>query len=129
MTKQILGHIDCPSCGTAKAMRITPDKNGAPFGFCEDGCGQQLRVGGNSRRVRLFVARFPWAAMPVTVTVQETAPAAAPVPPAAPAPAARAPAAAPAPVAKPAAPAAPAKVPAKARASWFTPVMGVAANG
>jgi hypothetical protein len=57
-------------------MRITHDKNGEPFGFCEAECGQQLRVGGDKRRVRAFVARYPWAAgepvtgtEPVTVTV------------------------------------------------------------
>lgn len=60
--KAVLGYIDCPACGTAKGMRITPDKNGDPFGFCEAECGQQLRVGGDKRRVRSFVARYPWAA-------------------------------------------------------------------
>lgn len=78
-TREILGHIDCPTCGTAKGMRITADKNGEPFGFCEANCGQQLRVGGDKRRVRDFVARHPWAApvteqpaatKPVTVTEQ-----------------------------------------------------------
>ena len=59
--KQILGHIDCPTCGTAKGMRLTPDNNGDPFGFCEANCGQQLRIGGDKRRVRDFVARHPWA--------------------------------------------------------------------
>lgn len=82
--KAVLGHIDCPACGTVKGMRITPDKNGDPFGFCEAECGQQLRVGGDKRRVRSFVARYPWAAgeavqvepaKPVTVKVAETAPA------------------------------------------------------
>jgi hypothetical protein len=49
-------------------MRITQDKNGDPFGFCEAECGQQLRVGGDKRRVRAFVALYPWAAgEPVTV--------------------------------------------------------------
>lgn len=65
-TRDILGHIDCPTCGTAKGMRITADKNGDPFGFCEANCGQQLRVGGDKRRVRDFVARHPWAAAPGT---------------------------------------------------------------
>lgn len=72
-------------------MRITLDKNGHPFGFCEAECGQQLRVGGDKRRVKAFVARYPWAAgeavqdapaepaKPVTVTVAETAPAPEPV--------------------------------------------------
>lgn len=60
--KEILGHIDCPSCGTAKGMRVTHDKNGEPFGYCEAECGQQLRVGGDRYRVKAFLARFPWAA-------------------------------------------------------------------
>jgi hypothetical protein len=66
--KSILGHIDCPACGAPKGMRITHDKNEEPFGFCEAECGQQLRIGGNPRRVRLFVARHAWAAKPVPVT-------------------------------------------------------------
>ncbi len=78
--KVVLGHIDCPSCGTKGGMRITLDKNGDPFGFCEAECGQQLRVGGDKRRVRSFVARYPWAAgeavqaepaKPVTVAAPE----------------------------------------------------------
>lgn len=92
MTKAVLGHIDCPSCGTAHGMRITMDKNGEPFGFCEAECGQQLRVGGDKRRVKAFVARYPWAAgeavpdapkapeKPVTVKAPAAAPAPEPVP-------------------------------------------------
>lgn len=74
MQKPTLGHIDCPSCGKAQGMRITHDKNGDPFGFCEDGCGQQLRVGGSPMRVRAFVKRYPFAAksaQPVPVTEPE----------------------------------------------------------
>jgi hypothetical protein len=67
MQKTILGHITCPTCG--EKMRITHDKNLEPFGYCEDGCGQQLRVGGNPARVREFVKRYQWAGKkPVTVT-------------------------------------------------------------
>lgn len=62
--KTILGHIDCPVCKTPGGMRITLDKNGEPFGFCEAECNQQLRVGGNARRVSLFVKHYPWAAKP-----------------------------------------------------------------
>jgi hypothetical protein len=82
MQKIALGHIDCPTCGTAKAMRITHDKNGDPFGFCEDGCGQQLRIGGSPMRVRAFVARYPFAAKGATapVTVTENPAPAVPVP-------------------------------------------------
>lgn len=60
--RDILGHIDCPTCGTAAGMRITHDKNGDPFGYCEAECGQQLRVGGDRYRIKAFLARFPWAA-------------------------------------------------------------------
>lgn len=89
--KQILGHIDCPTCGTAHGMRVTLDKNGEPFAFCEAECNQQLRIGGNARRVRKFVERYPWAAG------KAEAPAPAPAPVTAPAPApAKAPAPAPA---------------------------------
>lgn len=131
MTKTILGHIDCPTCGTVKGMRITLDKNEHPFGFCEAECGQQLRVGGDLRRVRQFVERYPWAAaIPVTVTepLQEPAPVPAP---AAPRPAAPAPAPAPRPAAKPVSkPAAPAPTPAPApKAGFWTPIMGARANG
>lgn len=68
--KKIFGHIDCPTCGTAKGMRITHDKNGHPFGYCEAECNQQMRIGGDARRVRKFLERFPWAAgaEPVTDT-------------------------------------------------------------
>lgn len=72
--RAILGHIDCPTCGTAGGMRVTHDKNGEPFGYCEAECGQQLRVGGDRRRVAAFVARHAWAtkaAEPVTVTEQK----------------------------------------------------------
>lgn len=40
-------------------MRITEDKNGDPFGYCEANCGQQLRIGGDKRRVRDFFQRYP----------------------------------------------------------------------
>lgn len=43
-------------------MRVTLDKNGDPFGYCEAECSQQMRIGGDARRVRKFLARFPWAA-------------------------------------------------------------------
>lgn len=86
--REVLGHIDCPSCGTSKGMRITHDKNGHPFGYCEAECSQQLRIGGDLRRVRKFVARYPWAAAPGTDTgapsaaapVTEPKPAPKPVP-------------------------------------------------
>lgn len=67
--RDVLGHIDCPACGTPGGMRITHDKNGEPFGYCEASCNQQLRIGGSRYRVAQFVARYPWAGGPsVTVT-------------------------------------------------------------
>ncbi len=79
MTKIILGHIDCPTCGTAKGLRITHDKNGDPFGFCEATCNQQIRIGGDKRRVAAFLARHPWAAPAAAAApVTDTAPAAPP---------------------------------------------------
>ncbi len=102
--KKIFGHIDCPTCGTAKGMRITHDKNGHPFGYCEAECNQQMRIGGDARRVRKFLERFPWAAG----TTEEKTPAPAP---------AAAPAAAPVPEPKAAAPKAPAKAAAKPRSA------------
>lgn len=80
MQKPALGHIDCPTCGAAKGMRITHDKNGHPFGFCEEGCGQQLRTGPSPMRVREFIKRYPFAA-------KAAQPAPAPAPEPAPAPA------------------------------------------
>lgn len=81
--KTILGHIDCPTCGTKAGMRITHDKNGEPFGYCEAECNQQMRIGGDKRRVKAFVARFPWAmppAVPATAPAPEAKPAPAPAP-------------------------------------------------
>ncbi len=74
--KPILGHITCPCCGQADAMAVKADKNGDPFGHCEE-CAGQLRVGGKPGRVRKFLRLYPWAAgeaapvVPVTVTVTE----------------------------------------------------------
>ncbi len=75
--KPALGHIDCPTCGMVGAMRITHDKNGDPFGYCEANCGQQMRIGGDKRRVRDFLSRFPQFA-----PAAEPAPAAPAAPPA-----------------------------------------------
>ncbi len=91
---EILGYIDCPTCGTDDGMRITRDKNGHPFGWCEKSCGQQLRVGPDPRRVRDFFKLYPQltgrtdepatakparsAPAPVTETIIPPAPAAAP---------------------------------------------------
>lgn len=75
--KKVFGHIDCPHCGYKAGMRITADKKGAPFGFCEANCDGQLRIGGKPRRVEQFFKTYPHiaAAMqqkPVTVTAPET---------------------------------------------------------
>lgn len=58
--RAVLGRIDCPTCGETHGMKVTHDKNGEPFGHCL-GCAQQLRIGGNPRRVAAFTARYPWA--------------------------------------------------------------------
>jgi hypothetical protein len=57
--KVILGRITCPSCGEQEAMRITTDKNGAPFGYCDMNCEVQLRLGGNQLRVKSFLLKHP----------------------------------------------------------------------
>lgn len=85
--RTILGHIDCPHCHAKGSMRITPDKNGAPFGFCEvEACGGQLRVGGKPGRVRAFYAAHPHVKRPDQVAT-EPAPAPVTVTPPAPTPA------------------------------------------
>jgi hypothetical protein len=55
----ILGFIDCPHCGHLDGMRITEDKNGAPFGYCTGNCMGQLRVGGDTERVTAFLKKHP----------------------------------------------------------------------
>lgn len=52
--KTIHGRIDCPCCSTKNGVRITADKNGHPFGFCDANCGLQLRIGGDAFRVGQF---------------------------------------------------------------------------
>ncbi len=98
--RTILGHIDCPTCGRPGLMRIPEDKNGEPFGFCGDGCGQQLRIGGNGARVAAFRQRYPWAGgKPAAAPVASPAP--TPTPKPAPKPASKpAPEPSPAPAAK-----------------------------
>lgn len=59
--RKILGWIDCPVCGTKEGMRITHDKNGHPFGYCEAECSQQMRIGPDGLRIRKFLDRYPWA--------------------------------------------------------------------
>ena len=55
----LLGHINCPVCGYTKGMKITEDKNGEPFGFCEENCDAQLRIGGKLHRVKKFYQLYP----------------------------------------------------------------------
>jgi len=57
--KTIHGRIDCPCCGHEKGMRVTADKNGKPFGFCDANCGVQLRIGGDKFREEKFKKRYP----------------------------------------------------------------------
>lgn len=59
MKGELLGYIDCPHCGLEDGMRVTEDKNGEPFGFCEAECDGQLRVGGKARRVEKFYQLHP----------------------------------------------------------------------
>lgn len=75
---EIYGHIECPYCGYKSGMRITQDKNGKPFGYCEANCNGQMRWGGNSAREAGFNQMHPAIAAkmaghdgeksPVTVT-------------------------------------------------------------
>lgn len=64
MSREILGHIDCPHCGHEAGMRITLDKSGAPFGFCEANCNGQMRIGGNAARVAAFYRKHPHLKQP-----------------------------------------------------------------
>lgn len=85
MKKEVKGHINCPYCDGAETMRVIEDKNGKPFGHCDD-CNGQMRVGGNSYREKKFYSLHPWAApkapeIPVTVTEQKPAAKAEPVAP------------------------------------------------
>lgn len=57
--KKVLGRINCPSCGEVESMRVTLDKNGAPFGYCDMNCEVQLRLGGNQLRVKAFLNKHP----------------------------------------------------------------------
>ena len=56
---ELLGRIDCSCCGLAKGLRVTEDKNGAPFGFCDAGCNYQMRIGGDAVRIDRFYALYP----------------------------------------------------------------------
>lgn len=90
MAKEILGRIDCPYCKLSQGIRVTHDKNGMPFGYCDGGCHGQMKVGGDAFRVGRFVDQYPWAAplntaKTVSVQVREPEPE-APKPSLAPAP-------------------------------------------
>lgn len=75
----LLGHIDCPSCKTKNGMRVTEDKNGHPFGYCEAKCSQQMRVGGDARRVEDFFVAHPHLKRQGTVTHTDKKPDQSPV--------------------------------------------------
>ena len=75
--KTIHGRIDCPCCRTKDGVRVTADKNGQPFGFCDANCGLQLRIGGDAWRVTQFKRQHPKIAesmsgSPVSDTEQKT---------------------------------------------------------
>lgn len=57
--KTIYGRIDCPCCKTKDGVRITKDKNGEPFGFCDAKCEVQIRLGGKAYRVGEFARAYP----------------------------------------------------------------------
>lgn len=51
----VLGRMDCVCCGGKGTVRVSQDKNGDPFGFCErGGCCMQYRFGGKESRVEMF---------------------------------------------------------------------------
>lgn len=77
MAKEILGRLDCPVCGHDHGIRITPDRNGEPFGYCEE-CGVQLRIGGDRGRVAAFYRHNAHMTRPGTVTDTGTGTATAP---------------------------------------------------
>lgn len=115
-TKDIIGHIDCPVCG--HEMPVKQDKNAHAYGHCAHRCNAQVFTR-NDHRDSLLRQRM----RAVTVTVPE--------PEAAPAPAATVPVTVPSvtvPVPAPKAPEA-VVVPPKAKAPWFSPVMGGVKNG
>jgi hypothetical protein len=83
MAREILGHIDCPHCGMSGGMRITLDKSGAPFGYCEGDCSGQMRVGGNAARIAKFYAKHPHlktSSLNVPSTQEDKKPEPAPAP-------------------------------------------------
>lgn len=59
MSKECLGRIDCSYCGTINGMKITADKNGKPFGYCDAKCDGQKRWGGNKQREDGFAVLHP----------------------------------------------------------------------
>lgn len=74
--KTIYGRIDCPCCKTKDGVRITKDKNGEPFGFCDAKCEVQIRLGGKAYRVGEFAKAYPEinkAMQGEAVTVTDTA--------------------------------------------------------
>lgn len=82
MKKEGKGHINCPYCDGAQTMRVIEDRNGKPFGHCDD-CNGQMRVGGSKHREEKFCSLYPWAApkaAKIPVTVTEPKPAAKPAP-------------------------------------------------
>jgi hypothetical protein len=84
MAKEILGRMDCAICGMKDGVKVTADKNGHPFGYCDGQCGQQYRIGPDPARVALFFLGHPHITPPAPVTVPvPAAPPPDPSPPAA----------------------------------------------
>lgn len=66
MTKEVLGHVDCPVCGNPHA-EVKNDRNTKPFIFCPDrNCATQVFTR-REFQVKSLLARM----RPVTVTVTE----------------------------------------------------------
>ena len=57
--RDFLGRMACSCCGLENGMRVAEDKNGAPFGFCDAGCGYQSRIGGDAERIEKFHLHHP----------------------------------------------------------------------
>ncbi|MDD2932757.1 MAG: hypothetical protein PHO76_02620 [Methylotenera sp.] len=71
--KTIYGRIDCPCCKTKDGVRITKDKNGEPFGFCDAKCEVQIRLGGKAYRVGEFKKAYPAIAAKIAGEVEPVA--------------------------------------------------------
>lgn len=76
--RDMMGRIDCPYCGYKDGMKITEDKSGNPFGYCDAQCAGQISVRSDEQRKKLFFAKYPHLkrtdAPPVEKPAQRVAP-------------------------------------------------------